>query len=249
MRSEPAESAEMTNQVLFGEWFEIISEDRGKNFTQIKLGHDNYEGWINSGCIHKMNQAEWESLKKQEFIITHDPFTKLTSTHTGNEMILGAGSIVHLISPGKTEINNDTFILPEITQPQDINPRVSIVRYGLSLLSLPYIWGGRTSFGFDCSGLCQNLFRQVGIEIARDASKQATSGKDINFSGETLPGDLIFFDNEEGNIIHVGMIIDEKRVLHASGKVRIDLFDHLGIFAEDKNRYTHNLRLIKRNID
>lgn len=108
------------------------------------------------------------------------------------------------------------------------------------------MWGGRSPFGIDCSGFTQMVFRLLGYKLLRDAGLQAGQGDTVNLVDESQPGDLAFFDNEEGNIIHVGILITKESIIHASGKVRIDSFDQVGIYNNETRRYTHKLRLIKR---
>jgi len=110
------------------------------------------------------------------------------------------------------------------------------------------LWGGRSPFGIDCSGFTQMVYKLCGMPLKRDAWMQAEQGQDIHLLDETQPGDLAFFDNEEGRIIHVGILTTKNRIIHASGKVRLDSIDHQGIFNSETKRYTHNLRLLKRLI-
>jgi cell wall-associated NlpC family hydrolase len=115
-------------------------------------------------------------------------------------------------------------------------------------LNAPYLWGGKTPFGIDCSGFTQMVYKLNGYHLKRDASQQATEGEPLSFIEESEPGDLAFFDNEEGKIIHVGIIMDNNYIIHSSGKVRIDRLDHLGIYNAETNRHTHKLRVIKKMI-
>ena len=115
-------------------------------------------------------------------------------------------------------------------------------------LNAPYLWGGKTPFGVDCSGFTQMVYKLNGYKLMRDASQQSKQGEALSFIEESEPGDLAFFDNEEGNIIHVGIIMDDNYIIHASGKVRIDRLDHLGIYNAEINKHTHKLRVIKKII-
>jgi len=115
-------------------------------------------------------------------------------------------------------------------------------------LNAPYLWGGRTPFGIDCSGFTQMVYRQYGASIPRDASQQAKKGETLSFLEECLPGDLAFFDNAEGAITHVGIVLEDGKIIHASGRVRVDCFDHSGIYNAELGRHTHKLRVLKRLI-
>ena len=110
------------------------------------------------------------------------------------------------------------------------------------------MWGGKSPLGIDCSGFVQIIYKILGIKIPRDTNMQVLQGQTINFIGEITAGDLAFFDDEEGNIIHTGIILNQEEIIHASGKVRIDKFDHQGIFNREEKKYTYKLRVIKRLI-
>lgn len=124
----------------------------------------------------------------------------------------------------------------------------SLIQTAKSLLNTPYLWGGRTCFGIDCSGFTQIVFRVHNIFIPRDAYQQAEIGKFIELK-DTQNNDLAFFSNPSGRITHVGIIIRNKKginIIHASGKVRIDQLDEKGIFNQEINAYSHYLHSIKR---
>jgi len=248
MRKEPDESSEMVSQVLLGESFSVLEKNKSKNFSLIRLFHDNYEGWINSKCISPLSEKEWEKLSALPVIVSHDLLNLLIPKKPSLPVLIGCGSLLRCSSSGKMLIGQTEYRIPDIPIPDPSKTRANLVNFGLKLISVPYLWGGRGSFGFDCSGLCQNLYRQVGIEIPRDASMQAGFGHTLNFIEEAEPGDLVFFDNEEGKIIHVGMILGDNKILHASGRVKTDEIDHQGIFSKELNGYTHKLRLIKKII-
>lgn len=122
----------------------------------------------------------------------------------------------------------------------------SIIESAKKFLGAPYLWGGKTIWGCDCSGFVQVVFQIHGMDISRDAYQQAELGENVEFNAMIEPGDLAFFSKENERISHVGICMSNEKIIHASGMVRIDKFDHHGIFNEDLNKYTHELRVIKR---
>ena len=250
MRREPDERSEMTSQVIYGESFTILETNNKKKFSLIQLDHDNYKGWIDSKTIYLFSGSEKASFLSGNAEVTHDAFTILTSQNGSYPLIIGCGSSLRIRDGKVSDLTGWNYSQPE-NQTNSISEstRNNLVEFSKKLPGIPYLWGGRTSFGFDCSGLCQNLYKQVGINIPRDSGSQSTQGRTISFIEEAQIGDLAFFDNEEGDIIHAGMIFDKKLILHSSGKVKIDKIDHQGIYSAEQNRYTHRLRLIKNFID
>jgi cell wall-associated NlpC family hydrolase len=108
------------------------------------------------------------------------------------------------------------------------------------------LWGGKSPFGIDCSGFTQVVYKLNGYKLPRDANQQVNLGEPLSFVEEAEAGDLAFFDNEEGRIVHVGILLNNQSIIHASGYVRVDKFDHYGIFNQDTGKYSHTLRVIKR---
>ena len=127
-------------------------------------------------------------------------------------------------------------------------PKKQLIDTAILYLNSPYLWGGKTPFGIDCSGFTQMVYKLNGYKLLRDASQQATQGEALSFIEESEPGDLAFFDNAEGVITHVGIIMEDNYIIHAHGKVRIDRIDHTGIFNSEARMHTHKLRVIKRII-
>lgn len=136
----------------------------------------------------------------------------------------------------------------EGTRITEKQPKDNIVNTAFLFLNAPYLWGGKTNFGIDCSGFSQMVYKLNGYKLLRDASQQATQGDPLSFIEESEPGDLAFFDNEEGAITHVGIIMKDNYIIHAHGKVRVDRIDHTGIYNPEKRTHTHKLRVIKRII-
>lgn len=127
-------------------------------------------------------------------------------------------------------------------------PKARIKDLALFFLNAPYLWGGRTLFGIDCSGFVQAVYKMAGLKLKRDASQQAEYGNTVDFLQEARCGDVAFFDNEDGRITHVGILLGNNEIIHSSGKVRIDPIDDQGIYNRELHKYTHQLRIIKRFI-
>jgi cell wall-associated NlpC family hydrolase len=134
-----------------------------------------------------------------------------------------------------------------LTDRNDLAPRIPF--NALKFAGMPYLWGGRSLFGLDCSGFTQLVFKMAGIRLRRDAWQQSEQGILVPFITSARPGDLAFFQNEEGKITHTGVLLGNNKIIHASGEVRVDAIDHYGIFNAGQQRYTHLLRLIKRYIE
>ncbi len=244
VRLEPSEKAEMVTQLLFGELFSVSEHNRETRFSLIKNESDGYEGWIDEKTITYIPEKKLEILRSYPEKIVRKREYRIVDVHK-KEMWLSAGSVLR-IEPG----NNIYGTLSMYTQDmKDYSAREIAEQAAGEWVNVSYLWGGKTVFGTDCSGLVQNIFKQAGLNIPRDASLQFDLGKSVNFIFEAQPGDLAFFDNEEGIINHVGMILSGNRILHASGKVKIDLLDQQGIYSSEKGNYTHKLRVMRNLID
>lgn len=172
----------------------------------------------------------------------------------GASASVGAGSSMGTnVSAGSSAsagaANADTEILLTAEKRQnmhDAQRRKALLLSAALWLDTPYLWGGKSIFGTDCSGFTQTLYRLYGVQLPRNAADQATTGETVNFLDEAQAGDLLFFDNENEQIVHVGIYMGEEQIIHASGMVRIDTIDNQGIFRQDTKVYTHKLRLIRR---
>jgi hypothetical protein len=247
VRREASHTSEMVTQLLFGELFEIT--EKTEDWAKVKLIYDNYEGWVDSKQYMPLYNDGYERLRDFGSTITLD-LVQVLINETKNYMIpVVLGSSLPFVA-------NNTFYLDDHKYSFDGNVRPSkeevtpekIVENAYMYLDAPYLWGGRSPFGIDCSGLVQMTFKLSGIKLFRDAHQQATQGTTINLISEAMPGDLAFFDNDEGNITHVGIILPDNKIIHASGRVRVDSLDHEGIYNIKQKKYTHKLRLIKRII-
>ena len=244
VRSEASEKSEMITQLLFGEFFTILIKDSVSHFTKIHADLDGYEGWIDDKTITSLSYPEWEKISLLPSKIVRERYYRVVDKQK-HEMWLSAGSILR-IEPGNNIHGTLSMFSPEMKKNES---RLIMEEASQEWLNVSYLWGGKSTFGTDCSGLVQNICLQAGKIIPRDAHQQATVGKAVNFVFESQPGDLAFFDNEAGEIIHVGMLLSGNQILHASGKVKLDLFDQQGIYSREKGNYTHKLRLMRNVID
>ena len=242
LRAEPSDRSEIVSQVLFGEHFEII--ETRKQWSKIKLHFDNYEGWVDSKQYQIITDSDFKNLSKESIVLNSDLIEYITGKNNLLIPIPLGASLSFLNHP---EINLEEFDF-EGSKIEGIKPKANLIETAFMYLNAPYLWGGKTPFGIDCSGFTQMVYKLNGYSLARDASQQANQGEALSFIEESEPGDLAFFDNEEGNIIHVGIIMQDNYIIHASGKVRIDRLDHLGIYNAETNRHTHKLRVIKKII-
>ncbi|MEC5394878.1 C40 family peptidase [Bergeyella sp. RCAD1439] len=227
VRAQKQEQAEMVTQLLFGESMDVL--ESGKYWSLIKMHFDGYEGWVDSRMIREVSESE---LAERKTTTVTENFQSVMTKQ--GRMLLSMGSEVEF---------------PTVASRRSHDLRESIALTAQELLNIPYLWGGRSFFGVDCSGLVHLVYKINGIAMPRDSYQQAEKGLPLTFVEESQPGDLAFFENKEGRIIHVGIMLDNQRIIHASGKVRIDTLDSTGIFNEEINEHTHKLRFVKNIID
>jgi gamma-D-glutamyl-L-lysine dipeptidyl-peptidase len=244
-RAEPSDKSEMVTQLLFGEHFTILAEQR--SWVQIQTAFDNYIAWIDRKQFLPVSQ---ETFKEQESFspaLSYDPVQIITHLDTGQMFPIVLGSSLPLFNGETCNLEGHEFSFEgQAGKPFEEPSKIKITENAFSFLNAPYLWGGRSLFGIDCSGFTQICYKLAGIALPRDSSQQAAIGTTLSFVEEAEEGDLAFFDNAEGKIVHVGIILGSNSIIHASGKVRIDKFDHFGIFNQELNKYTHNLRILKR---
>ncbi len=243
-RREPSDKSEMVTQLLFGDAFRVI-EQKG-NWHHVVGAWDHYEGWIDRKQYLPVSKATYDNLDANPAPVSSELFQLITDTKTGESFPIVLGSSLPFFHGGQCQIEDRVYAFDGNIRPFEVAPeRNSIVETAMIFLNAPYLWGGRTPLGIDCSGFVQLVCKTNGLRVKRDAYLQAEMGEPYSFVEEAQPGDLAFFDNEEGRITHVGIIITDNRIIHASGRVRIDHFDHYGIFTPERGGYTHNLRVIK----
>ena len=242
MRLLPTDTSEMVNQLVFGEHFTILEKD--KKWSKIQLNFDNYIGFIDNKQYEEISQDTFDALNSKEQKYCGE-LIDFINDNNNNLTTIPLGASLPFFNKNKFKINNATFEFNGKTCGQKLHKN-EIVNTAYLFLNSPYLWGGKTPFGIDCSGFTQTVYKLCGHAILRDAKEQATQGEVLSFIEESEPGDLAFFDNEEGVITHVGIIMNDYNIIHAHGKVRIDKLDHSGIYNVDNNHHSHKLRVIKR---
>ncbi|MDA3614646.1 C40 family peptidase [Polluticaenibacter yanchengensis] len=242
LRTGSSHKTEMVNQLLFGEILESIEVEG--DFTRVVTAYEQYEGWVQTRQIAEISHEELNALTF-EYVYTHSAELLINEEsvivpHAANIPVgihspvvkIGNYSIMHLQNPGGD-------ILPE--ERREVLLSLSRMYYGTA-----YLWGGKCVYGTDCSGYVQQLYKLIGIKLPRDAYQQAEEGVLVVFLEEAKPGDLAFFDNDNGRITHVGMLLGNGKIIHASADVHIDDIDNQGIIHSLTGERTHQLRVIKR---
>ncbi len=244
-RKEPSGTSEMVTQLLFGETYTII-EDR-EDWLQITTNYDTYPCWISAKQHTRITDADFKALKLN--LLSSELVQVINQSDNHLVFPITIGATLPNFKSGNIKIGDISFAFEGQTNDSSIKKTVKEIKETAYLfLNAPYLWGGRSPFGIDCSGFTQLVYKLNGYQLPRDASQQVELGTALSFVEEAEAGDLAFFDNEDGNIVHVGIILENQQIIHASGCVRIDKFDHYGIFHSENKKYSHMLRVIKKII-
>jgi len=244
LRIEASDASEMVSQVLFGEDFLILKKE--KKWSKIRLSFDGYEGYIDNKQYLQIDEETFDKLADSANYYSSEIIDFVTNKKNHLSTI-AIGSRLPFYKNQHLLVGSEDYYYDGNVYSEKLN-KYEIIQKAYQFLNTPYLWGGKTPFGIDCSGFTQLVYKICGYSLLRDAKDQATQGEVLSFIEESEPGDLAFFDNEEGNIIHVGIIMNDYNIIHAHGKVRIDTLDHSGIYNVDTKMHTHKLRIIKRLI-
>jgi hypothetical protein len=244
VRKHPADQAEQVTQLLFGEDYETLEQTQDKKWVRIRIHYDRYEGWIDSRQHHSITREYFEYISRAEFKITTDVTSSLLYNKTPLMILMGSIIPISASELFKMEeqfaFNGDSKSLGQKREYEYLKG------IAFKYLHAPYQWGGKSPFGIDCSGFIQMVFKICGYRLHRDSHEQATQGKIVKTLGEAVPGDVAFFKNAENKIVHTGIILTDDRIIHASGRVRVDHINEEGILNVDTKVYTHTLSHIRR---
>lgn len=244
VRKDPADQSEQVTQLLFGDHYQVIDRTADRKWLRIRLHFDQYEGWIDARQHQSISPEYYEHINHAEFKITTD--TTSTLLYNKTPLMVLMGSIIPISSSELFRMEEQFAFNGEaksLGQRRDLEfLRATAFKY----LNSPYQWGGKGPFGIDCSGFTQMVFKICGYKLLRDASQQVNQGKPVESLREARQGDLAFFANDAGKVSHVGIVLAENKIIHASGKVRIDQLNTSGIQHVESKSITHRLYAIRR---
>jgi hypothetical protein len=244
VRKEPADPSEQVTQLLFGDHYAVIEGTRDKKWIRIRIHFDQYEGWIDAKQHHPISKEYFQHINHAEFKITTD----LTSTLLYNKtpQVVLMGSMIPISSSELFKMEEQFAFNGEaknVGQRREFEfMRVIAMKY----LNSPYQWGGKSPFGIDCSGFTQMVFKICGFTLQRDTIQQVNQGKAVETLAASRQGDLAFFANEKGKVVHTGILFNENKIMHASGKVRLDTLTEDGILNAETRKITHQLSAVRR---
>jgi len=246
VRETPSDKSQMVNQLLFGDLY-YIKETQNK-WSLIETAHDKYEGWVDNKQIYGVSERWFKKALQQPVYVVKNLCEKITDPQ-GREIPVTFGAKLPFFNGNNFFIEDYKYSFSgNASKHPGSTDGAAIINTAETLLGSPYLWGGRSPFGMDCSGFTQIVFGINAIMLPRDASQQVEKGVQVDFIEESKSGDLAFFGNKEGEITHVGIITGNNKIIHASGDVHLDSIDHHGIFNEKTQNYSHTLRVIKRII-
>lgn len=237
LRAESSDPSEMVSQMLFGELVEVI--ERKDNWTKIATLTDHYEGWCDSKHLIFLTPKEMQ--RWMDGLTYQTQLLRKLNTPWGEQWI-SRGAFVPFSDAIEFQIGNLTFKWKDSLDKIHFQHPVDAAS---EYLNTPYLWGGKNPFGIDCSGLTQLVYRFFDYNLPRDAKDQFSHGAEVEFD-DILENDLAFFQNDTGKITHVGIVMQNQKIIHAAGQVRIDTITPEGIFNDEKNILTHRISAFKR---
>ena len=237
LRLESSDSSEMVSQVLYGETFKVL--ELRKSWSRIRLAFDSFEGWIQNLQYLEIDESRYKEINSKKSILSKD-LVDVVQDRSGHLITIVTGASLNAL-----DFLGHNFEGAKVQNKQD---KPALIETAFNYLNTPHLWGGKTPFGIDASGLTQMVYRLNGYKLSRKAEDQSLQGTPLSFIEESEPGDLAFFDDNEGRIIHVGLMMEDNYIIHVDGKVRIDRIDHSGIYNVDQRLHSHKLRVIKKII-
>ncbi len=251
LRKEGSHCSEMVSQLLFGDTYTVL--DTREEWVRICTDDCQYEGWLQKKQHSPITEEACQELLNSTRCCVNSLQLYVQSQSTGVKFPVFCGTRIPCPEHGQFRLGSQCFSIDATEHLSGLNDNTLVedrvlrmLQFAKLYLNAPYLWGGRTPAGIDCSGFVQVVFSRVGIQLPRDASQQVAKGECVDFFDEARPGDVAFFENKYESIVHTGIICEKGKIIHASGCVRIDTLDNMGIYCQDTGLYTHRLRIIKR---
>ncbi|HSU29348.1 MAG TPA: C40 family peptidase [Chitinophagaceae bacterium] len=232
---------EMVNQLLFGEMVAVRRIKQGR-WVKIRSLHDQYEGWMTLGHLEAVTEKEAMRVSNH---VTVDFLSKISLHNKSMQIPIGSSLPGWEEHTGNMGGMNYLYEGTSLKRDEQVPGAELLHQLSFPWLNSPYMWGGRTPLGVDCSGFVQINFKMMGIDLPRDAWQQVQEGQRVKKLKEARAGDLAFFDDKD-EIVHVGILLNPEQIIHSSGKVRIDPIDKKGIVHSDTGKRTHRLEAIRR---
>lgn len=237
LRLEPCNTTELLSQVLYGDIFKIL--EKRKKWSKIRLEDDRCEGWIDNNQYLEISELDYNTIVESPQKLSAD-LIEFVQDNNNQLLTIPFGSSLKALNFLNHHFDGNCI--------EEVQPKSTLIDTAFLYRNAPYLWGGKTPFGIDASGFTQMVYKLNGYELYRAVEQQARQGEALSFIEESEPGDLAFFDNNEGQIVHVGIIMPDNYIIHSHGKVRVDRLDHSGIYNVDVKMHTHKLRVIKKII-
>ncbi len=244
VRADTSDKSEQLSQLLFGDHYEVTGQSKDRKWLRIKINFDQYEGWIDTRQHHTILREYFEYLNRAEFKITTDVTASIL--YNKSPQIILMGSMIPISSSELFKMEEQFAFNGEAKNLGQKREFEFLKNTAIKYLNAPYLWGGKSPFGIDCSGFAQMVFKICGYRLFRDSGQQANHGKLVKSVDQGKPGDLVFFKDADDKVNHVGILLDDDRIIHASGRVRIDHLNEEGILNLETKIYTHQFAHIRR---
>ena len=244
VRAEASDKSELTTQLLFGDHYEVVETTKDRKWLKIRINFDQFDGWLDAKQHHAVSHEYYEYLNRAEFKITTDVTASIL--YNKSPQIILMGSMIPISSSELFKMEEQFAFNGEAKNLGQKREYEYLRSVAVKYLNAPYLWGGKSPFGIDCSGFVQMVFKICGYRLFRDSWQQANQGKSFKDTDQGKPGDLVFFKNPEGKVNHVGIMLDGDRIIHASGKVRFDHLNEEGILNLETKIYSHQFSHIRR---
>ncbi len=243
VRVSPQDSAEMVTQLLFGDHYSVVEDSNRGKWVRIKVYYDGYEGWIDSKQHYPITDAYFDQINSGDYKVCLDRSTTVLFKKRTLPILMG--SVLPIASVELFKVEEQFAFNGESKNLGEVWGFERLKQVAFQYLNAPYLWGGKSPFGIDCSGFTQMVYKICGYRLERDSPMQSNQGRKVDNLEKSEPGDLCFFGTKT-KINHVGIILENNRIIHASGYVRIDELTEEGIINSDSGEKTHNLNSIRR---